>query len=66
MEILTKENLVGAESAPTAISRILTPLTEAKPGFLSKDSLLPPRIRWKIVRRWGQGSIRDPAFMRDW
>ena len=26
MEILTKENLVGAKFAPTAVSRTLTPL----------------------------------------
>ena len=26
---------------------------------LDKDSLLPPRIRWQIVRRWGRGSNRD-------
>ena len=26
MEILTKENLVGAKIAPTAVSRALTPL----------------------------------------
>ena len=40
MEILTKENLVGAKIAPAAVSKTFTPLPR-KPGFLSKDSLLP-------------------------
>ena len=31
---------------------------QGKPGLLSRDSLLPPRTRWKIVRRWGRGRIR--------
>ena len=30
--------------------------------MLSKDSLLPPSIRCKIVRRWGQGPNRDPEI----
>ena len=61
MEILTKENLVGAKAAPTAISRTFTLLLR-EPGFLSKDLLLPPRLRWKIVRRWGRGSKPDPEY----
>ena len=29
-------------------------------GFITKDSVLQPRMRWKIIRRWGQGSTWDP------
>ena len=54
METLTKENLVGAKTAPNAISSTFTLLLR-KPGLLSKDSLLPPRIRWNIGRRLGVG-----------
>ena len=65
MEILTEENLVGARTAPTAISRTVIPLvTVRETRFLSKDSLLPPRMRWKIGRRWGWGSNRDPDFFK--
>ena len=59
MEILTKENLVG--SAPTAIARTSAPRVKES-GFLTKDSLLPPRIRRKIIRRWGWESNRDPEL----
>ena len=51
----TKENLVGAKNCP----RLSLPYS-GKPGFFTKDSLLPPRIRCKIVRRWGWGSNRNP------
>ena len=37
---------------------------QKKTDFLSKDSLLPPRMRWKIGRRWGWGSNRDPEYVR--
>ena len=43
MEILTKEDLVVARTAPTAISRDFHSLSKE-----SKVSL----IRWKIIRRW--------------
>ena len=52
-ELLTKENLVRAKTAPTAISRTFTPLLR-ETRFLIKDSLLPSRVRCKIVRRWGR------------
>ena len=37
MEALTKENLVGAKIAGTAISRTFTPLGKRKTGLLGKD-----------------------------
>ena len=37
-----------------------TPLPLQFPRLSLPDSLLPPRIRWKITRRWGPGSNRDP------
>ena len=43
MEILTKENLVGAKAAPTAISKTFTPLAREK-GFLGKDSLFLEKV----------------------
>ena len=61
MESLIKESLLGAKIAPTAVSRTFTPLLR-EPGFLSKDSLLPLRIKWKTVSRWGRGSNRDPEI----
>ena len=62
--MLTKENLVGAgqKLLPLQFSGLPLPYS-AKPGFLRKDSLLPPRIRWEIGRRWGAGSNRDPDFL---
>ena len=59
MEIRSKENLVGTRIAPTAISRTFAPLL-GEPGFISKDSLLPLRIRWDVGRRWDRGSNRGP------
>ena len=47
LERKTKENLVGAKTARTVLSRFSRPY---------KDSLLPPRLKWKIGRRWGWGS----------
>ena len=63
MDIITEENLVGAKTAPTAISRTCAPFVR-KSGFLTKDSLLPLGIRWKIIRCWGRGSNRDPDFFK--
>ena len=54
MEILTKENLVGAKLLPLQFPGLSRPF-QGKPGFLGKDLFLLPRIRWKIVRRWGRG-----------
>ena len=54
MEILAKENLVRAKTAPTAVSRTFNHLVK-ETGFLRKDSLLPQKIRWKINRHWGVG-----------
>ena len=61
MEILTEENLVGAKTAPTGIPMTFT----GESGFLTKDFLLPPRIRWKVIRRWRWGSHRDPDSEND-
>ena len=41
MEILSKENLVGAKLAPTAVFQDFQSLTKQKSGFVIKDSLLP-------------------------
>ena len=60
-EILTKKNLVGAKTVCTAVARTFTHLVRAT-GFLSRASL-PPRIRWKIDRRMGAGSNRDPESL---
>ena len=65
MEILTKENLVGAKVAPKScrFSSDFHSLTKGNSGpSFGKDLLLPPRIRRKIVRRWGWGSNRDPEY----
>ena len=60
MEILTKENLVGAKAAPTAISKDLHSLTKGNQFSLVRIHFSHPRIRWKLVRSWGWGSKRDP------
>ena len=70
MEILTKENLVGAKNCSHCSFQDFHYLTKGNQLSLvrsCKDSGLPPRIRWKIGRRWGWGSNRDlerflPAF----
>ena len=38
--------------------KTFTLLLRENPAFLSKDSLLQTRIRWKISRGWGGGQIR--------
>ena len=50
MDILTKENLVGAKIAPTAISRTFTRLVREN-RLLTKDSLLPPLGTDKVPKR---------------
>ena len=66
MEILTKENLVGAITAPTEICRTSTPLLR-ETKFLSKDSLLPPRIGGKSadVGVGGRIGILNSSFKSD-
>ena len=63
MEILTKKSLVGAETAPTAMSRT---------SSLSKENLVfLLRIHFShlesdgrsSIRRWGHGSSRDPEIL---
>ena len=41
---------------PCHRSRTASSLEKGEAGVFTNDFLLPPRIRWKIVRRWGFGS----------
>ena len=60
MEILTEENLVGAETDPTAVSRTVTRLV-GRIRFLSKDFFLSePGSGGKISRLEGWGWKNDP------
>ena len=54
MEILTNEKLVGAKTAPTAISRtFIRVLWETR--FLSKDSPLPTQYQMENHQILGSG-----------
>ena len=57
MEILTKENLVGAKTAPTAISRTFTPLARriSLPYFLCKDFSFWTMLKKQNRQTWGLG-----------
>ena len=52
-KFLPRRTWSGQELPPLQFPGLSLPY-QGKPGFLSKDSLLPPRIRWTIGRRWGQ------------
>ena len=62
MEILTKENLVGAKISPTAVSRAFTPLLLSKENQVSlvRTFLSQPGSESKINRRGGWGWKNDP------
>ena len=60
MEILTKENLVRAKSAPTVVSQDFHSLTMGNQVSFVRILFSHPESDGKIVRRWGRGSNRDP------
>ena len=59
MEILTKENLVGAKIAPTAVSRTFTPLLKGDQVSLVRTFLSDPGSERKISRLGGWGWKND-------
>ena len=61
MEILTKENLVGARTALTEISRTFTRSKE-KLGFLSKDASFRSKFRKSNQQTWGWGWKNDSDY----
>ena len=58
MEVLTKENLVGAKTAPAAISRTLSPLERslAKPSFATLTAWYNPRDSRIAPKSIGEGA----------
>ena len=57
MEIPTKENLVGAETAPTAISRTFTPLSKGNQVSLVRIHFSHPESDGKWADVGGGGRI---------